>query len=256
MISCELQALILIRFLSFSLLLLTYFSQAQGVYYEDYSEEDEKDLALPDSLSYPYFGFYLGFEMGIPVGEFKSQSHSLDAYGADLSANYHWSKKSPIYAGLGFSLLHYGRSNFTQEYNVSGDLFDIDSNMDHMIAFPYLTVGLQQKRRKVNPILEVFAGPRFFVSRLSARLDEEIDFSENQQSDWSFAYGVKAGIFWKVRNRIYIEAKLHYIEGTQTTYSEKRDFDFDPDTQTFQLLFTESKTNMVALDFGVRFLLD
>jgi len=229
----------------------------------------------------------LGFSLGLPQGDFKENTDAT-GFGGDLSIAFPFQKGTPIYLGLDFNYMLYGRNARNEDLFATindqngAEIARIDiplrivntNNLFGTHAFVRGVIPLDN----IQPYGELLFGFRYIYTRTKildrsddlrwASGDDGDDVIARQTvlDDWLLSYGFGGGFLINVAPNFFIDLRVNYFKGQRAQYFDGEDTEswevtfsgsgFDEatvtgDDLTFDTQPRESTTDMLVIKFGV-----
>lgn len=235
----------------------------------------------------PRFG--LGLHGGVPVDEYAEATDGVGA-GVNLSLSIPIVKGIPIYAGLEFGYLMFGRNtqreNLTAEISVGNTVIDrIDMPLrittSNNAYLWHLTLRAQAPIPIVQPYVQGMAGFRYMNTKTAiyddsydnrwSEADNGLIVEQTQLFDFVGSAGFGVGIMVPVSPFVMIDARVDQLYGGKAQYYDAEDTaqwevefvaegEFDPNQVdgndlSFSTQPKESFTNMTTFTLGISVLL-
>ncbi len=229
----------------------------------------------------------LGFSVGVPRNDFRENTDAT-GFGFDLSVAFPFQKGVPIYAGLDFNYMVYGRN--AENEDLVAEIRSSQGTLLGSLDIPLRIVntnslfGTHAFLRAVAPFSDIqpyaegLIGFRY-ISTNTKILDRSNDrrFSEEDDDvivrktildDFIFSYGFGGGLMFKVSPNLFVDLRLNYFQGERAQYFDGTDTEawsveftgseaaYDPSNiQKGDLDFStearESTTDLLVIKFGV-----
>ena len=229
----------------------------------------------------------LALSVGLPQNEFRDNTNAT-GFGGDLSVAFPFQQGMPLYFGIDFNYMVYGRN--VDNEDLSAELRTSDGILLETLTIPLKIVntnsifGTHAFMRavapfsNVQPYAEALLGFRY-ISTNTKILDNSTDnrFSDEDDNvivrktilgDWIFSYGYGGGFLIKVAPNFFIDLRADYFKGQRAQYFDGEDTEswsveftgsaaaYDPsnlekDDLQFESAPRESSTDLLVLKFGV-----
>jgi hypothetical protein len=232
------------------------------------------------------FYFDLGFDIGIPVQEFKNTNEELGV-GGGFGLFFQPSVKIPILIGADFAFMNNGykmqRETLTADIVAGGTVietlyFPMRIETSNSINTGHLDLRFLSPTKFFKPYVDAFIGFNNFTTNTSIWDEsEEYYLSEednplitrtNQNSDWTYNYGGAFGLLVEVNQNFLINARVAYQFGGEANYYVEDDIeewevvfntvptsedDIDEDDIAISAIPKQSTTDMILGTIGVAF---
>lgn len=230
--------------------------------------QDEQAIAIERLKSKPLNGFFgLSFTNAVPQNEYFD-NFKRSGQGFSLYGGYHMDPL-PFVFGLESDFLFFGSEERHDNYTYPDrngnyhSYYDTTKTQNMVIPINVFARVMPTILRTISPYVEGFAG--FTYMSLSTDYNSydftiRDNYTKNQsQSDFSWHYGVGAGIMIKLVDFIQIpnsisnlnlDVKLRYLYGGDSKYWKAK---FNEQTLQMNPQEFQSKTDMLLLMFGVTF---
>lgn len=240
--------------------------------------------ASPGKTSSVFFG--LNFDLGVPIGDFKTYNDEVAA-GGGFNIFFQPSHKIPFL--IGFDLAILGNGHKTQRETLvaeikAGDIvietlyFPLRAETSNVITKGSLNLRLQSPTNFFKPYIDGLVGFNHFSTTTSIYDEsEELYFSEDdnplitsssQNSSWTYSYGGALGLMIEINENMLIDLRFAYTFGGEAEYYVEDDIDqwdiefnttlapdddIDPDEITIAAYPKQSKTDLVLGSIGLTF---
>lgn len=195
--------------------------------------------------------------LGLPQNEFKENTDAT-GFGADLSLAFPFQKGVPIYLGLDFNYMVYGRT--AENLDLSANVTDQNGNVLAVLPIPLRIVNTNSifgthafvraiaPLELIQPYGEALFGFRYISTstrieenennpnnRRWARNPEESNLISRQTvlDDWILSYGFGGGFLIKVGSNFYIDLRANFFKGQRAQYFDKED------TESWEVTLTD-----------------
>ncbi len=156
-------------------------------------------LAASAAGSQPVARFGGSFDLGFPQEGFRDNVDN-DGYGGGFYI-MGWVPGTPIVGRLSSDIMQYGSENRTAPWSTTiPDIF-VDVSTSNNLAAGHLFLRLQPTRGFIQPYVEGLVGFHYLWTTTSVRdqgSDSEEIASTKHLSDFTFSYGVGAGLMFRV----------------------------------------------------------
>jgi len=232
------------------------------------------------------FYFDLGFDLGIPIKDFKTYNDDA-AVGGGFGLFFQPSVKIPILIGADFAFMNNGykmqRQTLTADIVANGTVietlyFPLRIETSNTINTGHLDLRFLSPTKFFKPYLDAFVGFNNFTTNTSiydeseeyylSEADNPLITRTNQNSDWTYNYGGAAGLLVELGNNFLINVRVAYQMGGSAAYYVEDDIDewevvfntvpTDPDDVSdedisISAIPKESKTDLILGTIGVAF---
>jgi len=232
------------------------------------------------------FFFDLGFDIGIPMHEFKTYNEEVGV-GGGFGFFYQPSVKIPILIGADFAFMNNGYREETETLYVeimAGQqvletiVIPMRVQMSNTVNTGHLDLRFLSPTKFFKPYLDAFVGFNHFSTNTSIYDEsEEYYLSEednplitraNQNSDWTYNYGGAAGLVVELSENFLINIRVAYQLGGEAEYFVEDDIedwdiqftsvptsqdDISEDDLEISAYPKESETDMILGTIGVSF---
>ncbi len=229
----------------------------------------------------------LGFSVGVPRNDFRENTDA-NGFGFDLTVGFPFQKGVPIYAGLDFNYMVYGRN--AQNEDLVAEIISSQGTLLGQLDIPLRIIntnslfGTHAFIRAVAPLdgiqpyAEGLIGFRYIST--NTRIEDRSNdrrFSDDDNDlivrktildDFVFSYGFGGGLMFKVSPNLFIDLRLNYFRGERAQFFDGTDTEawsveftgsdaaYDPaNIQKGDLDFStearESTTDLLVVKFGV-----
>ena len=229
----------------------------------------------------------LGFSVGVPRNDFRENTDA-NGFGFDLSIAFPFQKGVPIYAGIDFNYMVYGRNQ--QDEDLVAEIRSSQGTLLGQLDIPLRIVNTNSlfgthafvravaPLSNIQPYIEGLVGFRY-ISTNTKILDRSNDrrFSDEDDDvivrktildDFVFSYGFGGGLMFKVSSNFFIDLRADYFRGERAQFFDGTDTEawsveftgseaaYDPaNIQQGDLDFStearESTTDLLVIKFGV-----
>ncbi len=232
------------------------------------------------------FYFDLGFDLGIPMQEFKNFNDDV-AFGGGFGFFYQPSVKIPILIGADFAFMNNGykmqRETLYVDIVAGGtviDQLDIPMRIEtsNSINTGHLDIRFLSPTKFFKPYLDAFIGFNNFTTNTEiwdeseeyylSEADNPLITRSNQNSDWTYNYGGAAGLMVEVGPNFLINVRVAYQLGGEAQYFVEDDIedwevtfssvptsedDIDEDDLDISAIPKQSTTDMILGTVGIAF---
>lgn len=185
-----------------------------------------------------------GFSLGLPQGDFKENTDAT-GFGVDLSLAFPFQKGTPIYLGLDFNYMVYGRN--AENLDLFADIVAPDGSRLARLDIPLRVVNTNSlfgthafiraiaPLEMIQPYGEVLFGFRYISTstKILDRSDErrwaknpddsDLISRETVLDDWILSYGFGGGFLIKVAPKFFIDLRVDYFKGQRAEYFDSED---------------------------------
>jgi len=230
--------------------------------------------------------FNIGFDMGIPINEFKTYNDEIAA-GGGFNLFFQPSVKIPILVGFDLAFLGAGsqiqRETLTADIVAGGTVietlyFPLRVETYNTISKGHLNLRVLSPTKFFKPYVDGLVGFNYFGTNTSV-FDESEEFflseadnplitTSNQNADWTFSYGGAAGLMIELNENMLIDLRLAYTLGGNADYYVEDDIenwelefntvptdpdDFEDDDIDISAIPKNSPTHMLLGTIGLTF---
>ncbi|MEO9869984.1 hypothetical protein [Ekhidna sp.] len=226
--------------------------------------------------------------LGLPQNDFKANTDAT-GFGADLSLAFPFQKGVPVYLGLDFNYMVYGRN--AQDEDLFATINDQNGAELARLDIPLRIVNTNSifgthafirgiiPLDMIQPYGEVLFGFRYISTntkildrsndrRWATEEDSDVISRETVLDDWILSYGFGGGFLIKVSSNFFVDLRANFFKGQRAQYFDGNDTEswevtfsgsnFDEATVTgddlqFETQPRESTTDMLVIKLGVAF---
>ena len=229
----------------------------------------------------------LALSLGLPQGDFQENTDAT-GFGADLSFAFPFQKGVPVYMGIDFNYMVYGRN--TQDEDLRADITTAGGTVLGSLDIPLRIVNTNSifgthafvravaPLSNIQPYAEGLIGFRY-ISTNTKILDQSDDnrFSDDDDNvivrktildDWIFSYGFGGGFLIKLKGALFLDLRVNYFLGQRAQFFDGSDTEawnvqftgseaaYDPANLEkgdldFDAIPRESTTDMLVIKFGI-----
>lgn len=210
-------------------------------------------VLLISTISYSQMGSF-AFSVGVPQNDFRENTDAV-GFGFDLSVAFPFDDDVPIYGGLDFNYMVYGRNaqreDLVAEIRTGGGTLlgslDIPLEIVNTNSFfaTHAFIRAVAPLDNIQPYAEGLIGFRY-ISTNTKILDRSSDgrYSDEDDNiivrktildDFIFSYGFGGGFLVKLNDNVFIDLRANFFKGQRAEY-------FDgTDTEAWTVEFTGSE---------------
>ncbi len=206
------------------------------------------------------FFFDLGFDIGIPMQDFKTFNDEVGV-GGGFGLFFQPSVKIPILIGADFAFMNNGykmqRETLTADIVAGGTVietlyFPMRVETSNSINTGHLDLRFLSPTKFFKPYLDIFVGFNNFTTNTSiwdeseeyylSEADNPLITRTNQNSDWTYNYGGAAGLMVEMSPNFLINIRVAYQLGGDAQYY------VEDDIEDWEIVFNTIPTTEEEID--------